>query len=140
MDELIVMDGERDRCFGCGQGNESGLRMTFRRTGDASCEAEYVVPDGYNGAPGVVHGGIQAALLDEVMGVSAHLAVGDNSPNVTAEFNLRYRRPTPTNTPLVIRGRLVRRDDPNLFLEGEIVDADGEVLTRAEARWKRLGA
>lgn len=139
MTEWIVMDGPRDKCFGCGQANSSGLRMRFRRTGETSVEAEYTVPDAYNGAPGVVHGGIQAALLDEVMGVAAHLAVGDNSPNVTADFNLRYRRPAPTNAPLTVRGRLVRREDPNLFLEAEVVDDSGEVLTRAEARWKRLG-
>jgi uncharacterized protein (TIGR00369 family) len=139
MDEMIVMDGPQDRCFGCGQQNEHGLRMRFRETADGTIEAEYTVPDRYNGAPGVVHGGVQATLLDEVMGVAAHQAVGDRSPNVTASFNLRYRRPTPTNVPLLIRGRVVRRDDPNIFLEAEIVDADGEVLTTAEARWKRLG-
>lgn len=139
MAEWIVMDGPDDRCFGCGQANEIGMRMRFRKTGDASVEVEYNVPDGFNGAPGVVHGGIQAVLLDEAMGVAAHLAVGDDSPNVTADFNLRYRRPVGTNTPLKIRGRLVRRDDPHLFLEGEIVDASGEVLTRAEARWRQLG-
>ena len=66
-------------------------------------------------------------------------AVGDDSPNVTADFNLRYRRPVATNTTLVIRGRLIRREDPHLFLEGEIVDAEGQVLTTAEARWRRLG-
>jgi uncharacterized protein (TIGR00369 family) len=138
-EEWIVMDGPEDRCFGCGQSNPDGMRMRFRRTGESAVEASYEVPDRYNGAAGVVHGGIQAVLLDEVMGVAAHVTVGDRSPNVTAEFNLRYRRPVPTNTPLLVRGWLVRREEPNLFLEAEICDADGEVLTTASARWRQLG-
>jgi acyl-coenzyme A thioesterase PaaI-like protein len=131
----IVMDGPDDRCFGCGQANHAGLRMRFRKTA-LGAEADYTVPDDYNGTPGVVHGGIQAALLDEVMGVGVHLLYPD-APIVTASFNLRYRRPVPTNTPLVIRSRVVREEPPSVFLEGEIT-SDGEVLTSAEARWRIL--
>ncbi len=129
------MDGPDDRCFGCGQANHSGLRMTFRRT-EEGAEADYTVPDIYNGAPTVVHGGIQAALLDEVMGICAHTLYPDDRV-VTASFNLRYRQPVSTNTPLLIRGRITREEPPSLFIEAEITAA-GEVLTTAEARWRRL--
>ena len=89
---------------------------------------------------GVVHGGIQAALLDEVMGFAIRAArERTNSGSVTAEFSLRYRRAVPTETPLLIRGRVARIDEPNYFVEGEIVGPDGEVLTRGEARWRELG-
>lgn len=140
MSDLILNDGPEDVCFGCGQRNDRGLRMAFRKTSDTSVEATYVVPDHYCGAVGVVHGGIQAALLDEVLGMSVHVREDDDGLDiVTAEFNLRYRRPVPTETPLVIRGRIARVEEPNYFLEGEITDASGEVLTRAGARWRRLG-
>ncbi len=138
MPERVVMDGPEDRCFGCGQRNELGLRLTFTRNDDGSVEASYVVPDHYAGAPGVVHGGIQAALLDEVQGIAVHSAAGETARIVTAEFNLRYRKPVASQTPLTIKGRIVRRDEPNYFTEGEILDESGEVLTRAEARWRHL--
>jgi uncharacterized protein (TIGR00369 family) len=134
--EEIVMDGPQDTCFGCGQANHSGLRMRFRRTADGA-EADYVVPDAYNGAPGVVHGGIQAALLDEVMGICAHAAYPDERV-VTADLRLRYRRPVATNSPLTIRARISREEGPSLFIDGEIVDEAGDILTGAEARWRRL--
>lgn len=140
MDDLITSEGPEDVCFGCGQRNDRGLRMAFRKTSSSSMEAVYVVPDHYCGPAGIVHGGIQAALLDEVLGMSIHAGEADRRFHiVTAEFNLRYRRPVPTNTPLVISGRVVRAADPDYFVEGEITDEAGEVLTRAEARWKRLG-
>lgn len=137
MPEWIVMDGPEDTCFGCGQRNELGLRLRFQRLDDGSVEAEYETPKHFAGATGVVHGGIQAAMLDEVQGIAVHSVVGD-ARIATAEFNLRYRRPVPDQQPLTLRGRIVRSEDPNYFTEGEIVGGDGEVLTRAEARWRRL--
>ncbi len=137
--EVIVYDGPEDRCFGCGQQNEQGLRLKFRRSENGHVEADYVVPESYGGAPGVVHGGIQAVLLDEVLGVTAHQSANDGRWKiVTADFRLRYRRPTPTGKPLKIRGRLARVEGRDYFLEGEIVDSDGATLTTAEARWRKI--
>lgn len=138
MDELIVNDGPEDRCFGCGHQNEHGLRMRFRKTGEGSVEADYTVPGHFGGFSSVVHGGIQATLLDEVCGMSIHVAELDEVNVVTADFRLRFRRPVPVEAPLVVRGHLERVGPPNYFTRGEILDADGEVLTTAEARWRRL--
>ncbi len=127
------------RCFGCGQDNDSGLRLRFRRTGEGSVAAEYSVPDHFRGAEGVVHGGIQATLLDEVMGLAVHtMLAGTDHKIVTAELNVRYRKATPTEVPLAIRASLTRVEGTNLFLSAAITDASGEVLTEADGRWRRL--
>ena len=139
MDEVIVNDGPDDRCFGCGHQNEHGLKLRFRVTENREVEAEYTAPEAFCGAPGVVHGGIQAALLDEVLGIAAH--VGDPAEDVdiaTVDFRIRFRRPTPANAPLMVRGRLMRVEGRDYFVNGEIVASDGEILTRAEARWRRI--
>lgn len=140
MPEWIVSDGAEDRCFGCGQQNASGLRMRFRRLDGGGVESLYVVAPDYAGAPGIVHGGIQAALLDEVLGFTVHDANGmDESLNlVTVDFRLRYRRPVPTGTELRIVGRHVRSDGRDHYVEGDILDAEGQVLTHAEARWRAI--
>ncbi len=139
MADLIVHDGPEDRCFGCGHSNAQGLKLTFRPMPDGSVESDYVAADTLAGAPGVVHGGIQAALLDEVLGMAVHVAASDPKLSVvTLDFRLRYRRPTPTGTPLKIRGRLLRVEGTDYLLEGEIVGPTEEVLTRAEARWRRV--
>jgi uncharacterized protein (TIGR00369 family) len=139
LSEWIVSDGPEDRCFGCGQQNERGLKLRFRRASDGWLEAEYTAPEYYSGPPGVVHGGIQAVLLDEVLGMSIHAnADGEDFNIVTADFRLRYRRPVPAETPLMIRGHIARVEEPSYFLEGEIVDPDGAVLTQAEARFRRV--
>lgn len=98
------MDGAQDTCFGCGQRNELGLRMRFQLHDDGSVEAKYVTPNHFAGAPGVVHGGIQAAMLDEVQGIAVHSALGPEARIATAEFRLRYRRPVPDEQPLTLAG------------------------------------
>ena len=50
-------------CFVCGVENDNGLKMTFYTVGDGIVEAEYVVPERFQGYPGVVHGGIIASML-----------------------------------------------------------------------------
>jgi uncharacterized protein (TIGR00369 family) len=137
--DWIVNDGPQDYCFGCGQQNESGFRLRYRRAGESSVEAEYAVPKHFRGAEGVVHGGIQAALLDEIMGLTVHTVLaGEDHKIVTAEMSVRYRKPMPIETLLTIRGHLSRTEGSNLFLNGEILDDRGELLTEGQSRFRRL--
>lgn len=140
MSEVIVNDEPWNHCFGCSPHNDRGLRMTFRRMDDGSVESRYQVTEHLVGPPGAVHGGIQAALLDEVMGVAARVnSEASTGWCVTAELSLKYRRPVPIGQDLVIRGTLLRSEGDNLFMGGEIVGPEEDVLTTAEARFKVLG-
>jgi len=134
-----MADEGYDACYGCGQGNALGLRMTFDHRADGSAECRYTAPDHLAGAPGVIHGGVQATLLDEVMGHAIHFDDGDPDLDIaTVDFSLRYRRPAPTAVPLTIRGKLLRAEGRDFFVAGEIVSPGGDVLTTAEARWRRV--
>jgi acyl-coenzyme A thioesterase PaaI-like protein len=112
--------------------------MTFEHR-DGSAECLYTAEDHLAGAPGVIHGGVQATLLDEAMGHAIHFADPDPELDiVTVEFALRYRRPAPTAVPLVVRGKLERAQGRDFFVSGEILSPEGEQLTTAEARWRRI--
>ena len=138
MDEFVI-DRPGNLCFGCSPFNEAGLQMRFRQVAPGVVESHYTVDDHLRGAPGVVHGGIQAVLLDEAMGVAIHGPDDDDETFVvTAEFKLRYRRPVPTGAPLVVRGKLLRREGRDCFVEGAILDEAGARLTIAEARWRQI--
>ncbi|MGH2486393.1 MAG: PaaI family thioesterase, partial [Ktedonobacterales bacterium] len=54
------------QCFACGQRNDIGLRLVFRREGEVIV-TEYTPDARYQGFPGVAHGGVIATLLDETM-------------------------------------------------------------------------
>lgn len=136
--EEIVNDGPDNACFGCSPHNASGLKMTFFKLAPGRVESRCTVAPEHCGAPGVVHGGIQAALLDEAMGMAIQTGSEEEVYVVTAEFKLRYRRPVPVGEPLVVRGELRRREGRDAWVEGAIIGADGERLTVAEARWRQV--
>jgi uncharacterized protein (TIGR00369 family) len=139
----MSFDDPGNVCFGCSPHNERGLQLTFTHVGPGRVECEYRAPDHTCGAPGVVHGGIQAVLLDEAIGFAIHAHDADESnaiqPVVTMEFDLRYRRPVTAGASLTLRGEVVRAHGRDYLAVAEILDADGEVLTSATARWRRLG-
>ena len=82
----------------------------------------------YQGPPGNVHGGISALLLDDALGV-ANFAAG--APGMTAQLSLRYRRPTPLFTPLVVAAAQQSVDGRKIRAAGTI-SANGEVCVEAE--------
>lgn len=122
------------QCFVCGVENQAGLHMSFYETSTDPVQvvAHYSVPEQYQGYPGVVHGGIVAAMLDEV--ISRTVFRGD-SPRfvVTAKLSIRYRKPVPLRTPLRLTGRIVEDKGRVIKVAGEITDPVGTVLAEAEA-------
>jgi acyl-coenzyme A thioesterase PaaI-like protein len=93
------------KCFVCGVENLNGLHLKFYEENPGEVTVEYTVPEQFQGYPGVVHGGIVAAMLDEVAG-RAHM--GGDPPRFmfTARLDVRYRRNVPVNQPLRIIGRV----------------------------------
>lgn len=128
-------------CFGCGEDNPDGLHLVFEEHGDGSVTSQVTISAHHSGEPGIVHGGIQATVLDEVMGRAVQRRMRDldmTGTAVTAAFDLRYRRACPTGQPLRAEGRVREVDWPSVHVEGTIVDDSGSLLTEAVARWRVL--
>jgi uncharacterized protein (TIGR00369 family) len=133
MRRRVVYANGTNRCFGCGPANPAGLRLSFFETSEG-VEVEYSVPSALEGAPGVAHGGIQATLLDETLCMTAYAKWGTSV--LTGELTVRYLRPVPTATPLLVRGRLVETKGKSAFIEGAIYLANStDELTRARGRF-----
>jgi uncharacterized protein (TIGR00369 family) len=84
----------------------------------------------------VVHGGISAALLDEV---AAYAAMGVSKQIVTAELNVRYLKPVPIGREIIVEATVRERVRRSIMVDA-VMRCDGEVLTRAEARMVVLGS
>lgn len=148
--ELLRFDFANNMCFGCGPHNERGLQLTFMHVSPSGVAARYTAPEHLCGAPGVIHGGMQAVLLDEAIGFAVHAhheSMGLDADNadqaawqrvVTVEFDLRYRRPAPVGVELGVRAEVVRVSGRDYLAIAEIVGEDEEVLTSATAKWRRL--
>jgi acyl-coenzyme A thioesterase PaaI-like protein len=83
-----------------------------------------------------VHGGVLPLLFDQVFGMVTRAAGRPISR--TAFLKVDYRKVTPINTPLVIRGRVDSIDGRKAFVSGELTDTDGTLLAEGTALMVRL--
>jgi uncharacterized protein (TIGR00369 family) len=119
------------QCFICGLQNPFGLKMTFYDNGLDETRCDYTIPDQYQGYPGIAHGGIVAAMLDEAVGRVSLI----NDPNhfmMTVKLELKYRQPVPTETPLTLIGKMLRLRGRLAVATGELRLPDGTIAAEAE--------
>lgn len=119
-------------CFVCGRNNPHGLHISFYDNGQNEVFATYTVPAAYQGYPGIVHGGIVASMLDEVVGRVA--MIGDHHRFMfSVKLEVKYRQPVLTETALLLVGRVVKLRGRLGKAVGEVQHAGtGEVLAEAE--------
>ncbi|MGB0113643.1 MAG: PaaI family thioesterase [Ilumatobacteraceae bacterium] len=113
-----------------GRASPWGLDIEVRRAGKDAV-ASLTLRAAHEGAPERSHGGIVAALFDDVFGFV--LQVNALSA-FTGELWVRYEAGVPIGVPLLCRVRLDRHDGRKLYMTGELVVAETErVLARSTA-------
>lgn len=107
--------------------------MHFYESAPGEVTAEYTVKEQHQGYPGIVHGGIVAAMLDEVTG-RAHMGPTDNPRFMfTARLDVRYRKPVPVGKPLRLVGKAENGKSRMATAKGYLYGPEGDLLAEAEA-------
>jgi uncharacterized protein (TIGR00369 family) len=119
-------------CYVCGVENKLGLHASFYYEEDDNGVERVVVryepcPE-HEGYPGVMHGGIITALLDETMG---RVAIGKGRWVVTGAISVRFHKPTPTDQVFTVVGEPVGWTRRKFEAKGEIRLEDGTVTASA---------
>jgi acyl-coenzyme A thioesterase PaaI-like protein len=83
-----------------------------------------------------VHGGVLPLLFDHVFGMVSHAAGRPISR--TAFLHVDYRKVTPIDAPLAVRGRVTSTEGRKAFVAGELLDASDAVLAEANGLMVRL--
>lgn len=133
---ILLEPNPSNHCFGCGGANARGMQLTFEQD-DASQRIRGVfrIPPEYQGARGLVHGGIIATLLDEVM---AKVSRFKQDYAVTAHLTVEYLKPVPVDGDLIVDGWEVERDGRSLVRRGEIRDPSGVLLARGTGKFVQV--
>jgi acyl-coenzyme A thioesterase PaaI-like protein len=114
-------------CWGCGD-NPTGIRLPIpRQEGATSYEAAFSFSEQHQAAPGLVHGGLVGAALDEAAGL---LATWYRFPSVTARFAIKFLKPVHIKRPLAISAELQSERGRRLEIRSELRDGD-ELLADA---------
>jgi acyl-coenzyme A thioesterase PaaI-like protein len=117
-------------CFGCGEKNPMGLKLKFIKDGDI-LRTEYTPDKMLQGWPGLLHGGIVATLLDEVM---SNVAYATGKTCLTAEMQLRQRKPIDINETLIITAWITRHRSKIIETAGKITLKDGTIVAESNAK------
>ena len=108
-----------DGCYGCGRSNQIGIGVDGFRRVDGDLVAEFTPQEEHRGGPGVLHGGIAATALDEILAWAG--MVEERVIVVTATLEIRYRQPVHVNGgPIVLRGHVDERKGRRLKLSGTL--------------------
>jgi acyl-coenzyme A thioesterase PaaI-like protein len=83
-----------------------------------------------------VHGGVLPLLFDHMFGMISHAAGRPISR--TAFLHVDYRKITPIDTPLAVRGRVTSTEGRKAFVSAELVDGDDTVLAEGNGLMLRL--
>ncbi|GAA3540984.1 hypothetical protein GCM10022196_21420 [Aeromicrobium flavum] len=125
-----------DHCLGCGPHNPHGHHLRAVREGDG-VEAWHEFDARHVGAPGIVHGGAVATVVDDLYGCLLFLEGG---PAVTRQLTIDYLAPVLIGTTYRLRADVARRDGRKLFLAASAIGPDGSAVVSSTAVFVKVGA
>ncbi|HKJ28279.1 MAG TPA: PaaI family thioesterase [Anaerolineales bacterium] len=118
-------------CFVCGLENDFGLHLSFYMDEENRVNCETHFSAHFQGYPGVVHGGVVAAALDETL---ARAVMVDDPDRFmfTGKLTTRYRRPVPTEQPIRLVGEVLNDRGRVAECAAKLYGPEGELLAEAE--------
>ncbi len=133
MTDYPIKQPNSKMCFICGLENPVGLHLHMYETAPGVIESKYIAPEHFQGYPGVLHGGIVAALLDEVSG-RIHMGDAANPRFMfTGKLEVKYRKNVPIGKLLKIVGKAGKVRAKMAESWAGIYDENGELLAEANA-------
>ena len=129
--ENSFIDFPGNNCFACHPNNNHGLKLKFFANEETGEVFTKIKPEThFNGFPGILHGGIQCALVDEV----AYWAMFDRIKKIglTAKINMEYLIPVPMGVELEVTAKVKTIQKRRVTVDTAIKDENSEVFTTAE--------
>ncbi len=106
------------------------LNGTLKKAEFGSIEIEFLVRKEMTNPLGLLHGGISAAILDDIMGMTVASLPKDN-PAVSVNLNVNFLGKAYENETISARSKLIRQGGQIIAMEGEILDKNGKIIASA---------
>lgn len=120
-------------CFGCSPFNEFGLQLEFWEDGE-ELVAKWQPRKSLEGWMGVIHGGIQATLLDELAGWIVLIKM--KTAGVTSAMNIQYLKPLNISKgEITVRGKLISVEKRLAKIECSLFDNEGVEYAKAQLNY-----
>jgi acyl-coenzyme A thioesterase PaaI-like protein len=123
-----------DLCFGCGLANVFGLQLELERRDDGSVSGRFFVKQDHQGPPGVAHGGIVAAALDE----AGALAAGDEAHvAITVSLHVDFQAPAPVGDFVALDAGVEREEGDRRWVTAVARSREGAELATGRGQFVR---
>jgi acyl-coenzyme A thioesterase PaaI-like protein len=123
--------GPEQTCFGCAPHHPIGFHLKFERDGD-EVVTRMTPGDRYEGAPGIMHGGLVATLADELAAWACIAITGKFG--FTVSFDARYQLPVRTSKEIEGRARILKSAGRFADVEAKLLQ-DGRACFTSEFRF-----
>lgn len=121
------------KCFFCGPAT-GGLALELQYA-DGGAFCEFTADERFQGYDGMLHGGIVAGILDEVMWWTLFMETGMLA--ATWKIDVEYRRPVVCNNGYRVAGKLVGPVRAAHHLSARIEDTSGRICATANGFFRR---
>jgi acyl-coenzyme A thioesterase PaaI-like protein len=122
-------------CFACGQKNTSGLKLNFTLDKENSLKTEFRFNKNHQGYKDIVHGGMVALILDELMG-NLCCKLGKNA--IGAQMEVRFKHPTFVGSTLYFKSWIEKEDKKIIYMKAEARNKEGSVVALASGKGLKL--
>ena len=112
--------------------------MRFYEQDDGSVLARFTPGEHHQGYPGRMHGGVITSVMDECIGRAIMIKYGEAIWGVTAELNVRFRKPVPLEVELTVVGRITKESSRLFEGTGELYLPDGAIAVEAAGKYVKL--
>jgi len=128
----LQLNRETRNCYICGPQNTAGFHIQFFPDGLHGTRAEYVAREEHCGWPGLLHGGVTFALMDEAFAYALYM---QGLYGVTAKVETRFRQPVHVGEKLIIRAWTLeqRRRLVDARAEIRLATDGGPLVAQADA-------
>ena len=123
-----LMANHYSGCFACGSEHPGGLHLTAVAGEGVSLRATAAITDAHQGAPGLAHGGIVAAVMDEAQGFLLTLL---GTAAVTGKLEITYRRPVPIGTEVTVDAVCLGVAGRKIYTVAALYGEDGTLLAES---------
>jgi len=124
-------------CMVCGVNNPWGLKSRFHVADTREVIALFTPGGHHQSYPGILHGGITAAILDETIGRAIMPLTDSRTFGVTVDLSVQYKQPIPYGVTLTVVGRITNQRGRIFEGSGELYLPDGTVAATARGKYLR---
>ena len=120
---------EYPHCCGCGASNPIGLRLQLQLV-DGTLTTEFTPREEHQGWPGIVHGGVIAAVLYEVL---ENLPYYRGDITMMESMETRFRRPAKTGEKVFAKSWLDDQSGRNMSVSATLTGEEGGLIAEGSA-------